>query len=208
MRAGILGTVNFLPERFGEAQAHVGGRKNGGDLVYGLGAISIAVVHERSPWRPPTTMSASRSSAVWWDYRRGLFPRPFTIYAGNVEDVSLGGGDFARALTNAERRNQRRGDGAQRGSGTGQDSAGQPSWARTERRTETGSSSKDYADAQGRCRQPTGTQISGGKGFGSSGRTRTSYPLVHSGEITPLFSVSRSCSVVVCNPVRPYSGLV
>jgi hypothetical protein len=49
MRAGILGTVNFLPERFGEAQAHVGGRKNGGDLVYGFCAISMAVVHERSP---------------------------------------------------------------------------------------------------------------------------------------------------------------
>src|ERR1035438_7157305 len=94
-------------------------------------------------------MSASRSSAVWWDYRRGLFPRPFTIYAGNVEDVSLEAGDFARALTNAERRNQRRGDGARRGSGTGQDSVGQPWRARTERRTETGSSSKDYADAQG-----------------------------------------------------------
>ena len=94
-------------------------------------------------------MSASRSSAVWWDYRRGLFPRPFTIYAGNVEDVSLGVGDFARALTNAERRNQRRGDGARRGSGTRQDSAGQPWRARTEGRTEAGSSSKDYADAQG-----------------------------------------------------------
>jgi hypothetical protein len=93
-------------------------------------------------------MSASRSSAVWWDYRRGLFPRPFTIYAGNVEDVSLGAGDFAWALTNAERRNQRRGDGARGGSGTGQDSAGQLWRARTERRTETGSSSKDYADAQ------------------------------------------------------------
>ena len=53
MRAGILGTVNFLPERFGEAQAHVGGRKNGGDLVYGLGAISIAVVAPRAnSWTP------------------------------------------------------------------------------------------------------------------------------------------------------------
>jgi hypothetical protein len=29
-------------------------------------------------------------SAVWWDNRRGSFPRPFTIYARNVEDVSLG----------------------------------------------------------------------------------------------------------------------
>src|ERR1035437_2361161 len=76
------------------------------------------------------------------------FPRPFTIYAGNVEDVSLGAGDFARALTNAERRNQRRGDGGQRGRGTRSDSASQPWWARTERRTETGSSSKDYADAE------------------------------------------------------------
>ncbi len=36
------------------------------------------------------------------------FPRPFTIYAGNVEDVSFGVGDFARTLTNCERRNQRR----------------------------------------------------------------------------------------------------
>ena len=48
-------------------------------------------------------MSASRSSAVWWDYRRESFPRPFTIYAGNVEDVSLGVCDFARALTNSEK---------------------------------------------------------------------------------------------------------
>jgi hypothetical protein len=68
MRAGILGTVNFLLERFGEAKAHVGGGKNGGDLADGLSAISIAFVHERSPWRPPTTMSALRLSAVWWDY--------------------------------------------------------------------------------------------------------------------------------------------
>src|ERR1019366_1596769 len=117
-------------------------------------------------WRTASARSASRSfmsgllgghprrcplcgrCAVWWDCRRGSFPRPFTIYAGNVEDVSLGAGDFARALTNSERRNQRRGDGGQRGSGTRQDSAGQPWWARTERRTETGSSSKDYVGAR------------------------------------------------------------
>ncbi len=36
-----------------------------------------------------------------------------------------------------------------RGSGTRRESVGQPWWARTERRTETGSSSKNYADAQG-----------------------------------------------------------
>ncbi len=35
-------------------------------------------------------MSASRSSAVWWDYRRGSFPRPLTIYAEILESVSLG----------------------------------------------------------------------------------------------------------------------
>src|ERR1017187_9982845 len=121
MRAGILGTVNFLPERFGEAQAHVGGGKYGGDLTYGFGAISVAVVHERSPWRPPTTMSALRSMRRLVGLSTRSFPRPFTIYAGNVEDVSLGAGDFARALTNSERRNQRRGDGARRGSGTGQE---------------------------------------------------------------------------------------
>src|ERR1035438_2525662 len=93
-------------------------------------------------------MSASRSSAVWWDYRRGPFPRPFTIYAGNVEDVSLGGGDFARALTNAERWNQRRGERARRRRGTEAGAAARLRWAQTERRTETRSSTKDYADAQ------------------------------------------------------------
>ena len=49
MRAGILGTVNFLLWSFGEAQAHVGGREDGGDLAYGFDTISMAVVHERSP---------------------------------------------------------------------------------------------------------------------------------------------------------------
>lgn len=93
-------------------------------------------------------MSALRSSAVWWDYRRGLFPRPFTIYAVNVEDVSLGVGDFARALTNSGRRSQRRRDRGRRGSGTEAELAGQPWRARTERRTETRSSSKDYAYAE------------------------------------------------------------
>ena len=93
-------------------------------------------------------MSALRLSAVWWDYRRGSFPRPFTIYAGNVEDVSLGFGDFARELTNSERRNQRRRDGGRGGSGTEAELAGQTWWARTERRTETRSSSKDYGDAE------------------------------------------------------------
>ena len=34
-------------------------------------------------------------------YRRDPFPRPFTIYARNLEDVSLGVGDFAQALTNS-----------------------------------------------------------------------------------------------------------
>jgi len=49
MRAGILGTVNLRLGWFGEAQAHVRGRKNTGDLADGLGAISIAFFHERSP---------------------------------------------------------------------------------------------------------------------------------------------------------------
>src|SRR5665811_340438 len=87
MRAGILGTVNFLLGRFGEAQAHIGGCKNGGNLADGLGAIRIAVVHERSPWRPPTTMSALRSKRRLVGLSTRSFPRPFTIYAGNVEDV-------------------------------------------------------------------------------------------------------------------------
>src|ERR1035437_5556408 len=86
--------------------------------------------------------------AVWWCYRRGPFPRPFTIYAGNVEDVSLGVGDFARALTNTERRNQRRRERARRRGGTEAGSAGRLRWAQTERRTETRSSTKDYVGAQ------------------------------------------------------------
>ena len=93
-------------------------------------------------------MSALRSSAVWWDYRRGSFPRPLTIYAGNVEDVSLGVRDLARALTNSERRNRRRRERGAETEWNRADSAGQPWWARTERRTETRSSSKDYADAE------------------------------------------------------------
>jgi hypothetical protein len=40
-------------------------------------------------------MSAMRSSAVWWDSRRGSFPRPLTIYAGSVENVSGRGADSA-----------------------------------------------------------------------------------------------------------------
>ena len=113
-------------------------------------------------------MSAMRSSAVWWDYRRGLFPRPFTIYAANVEYVSFGVGDRARALTNAGRRNQRRRERGAEQSGTGQDSAGQPWRARTERRTETRKFFERLRGRAGRCRQQTGTQISGGKGFGSN----------------------------------------
>ena len=48
----------------------------------------------------------------------------------------------------------------------------------------------------GRCRQPTGTQISGGKGFGSPNRFRTQGLLVNS--LTPL-SIS-----VPANLVRTY----
>ena len=76
------------------------------------------------------------------------FPRPFTIYAGNVEDVSLGVGDFAKVLTNSGRRNQRRRERARRRRGTEARSAGRLRWAQTERRTETRSSTKDYAEAQ------------------------------------------------------------
>jgi hypothetical protein len=64
-----------------------------------------------------------------------------------VEAVSFGVGDRVRALTNAGRRNQRRRDGAWKRSGTEAELAGQPWRAQTERRTETRSSTKDYADA-------------------------------------------------------------
>jgi hypothetical protein len=50
----------------------------------------VAIVHERSPSRPPTTMSAVRSTRRPVGYRRGPFPRPLTIYARNVENVSVG----------------------------------------------------------------------------------------------------------------------
>ena len=57
---------------------------------------------------------------------------------------------LARALTNSGRRNQRRRDGARRGSGTeAGELAGQAWRDRTERRTETGSAStKDYAGVE------------------------------------------------------------
>src|SRR5262249_51533174 len=48
MRAGSLRTVNFLMKSLGKAQAQVRGGEQCGNLAYGLGAISIAVVHERS----------------------------------------------------------------------------------------------------------------------------------------------------------------
>jgi len=81
-------------------------------------------------------------------YRRDPFPRPFTIYAWNAEVVSLGVGDFAQALTNAERRKQRRRERARRRGGTEAGSASQLLWVQTERRTETLSSAKDCADGQ------------------------------------------------------------
>src|SRR5262249_7287244 len=68
--------------------AQVRVRKNVGNDAHCLGAIRVAAVHERSPSRPPTTMSAWRSMRRLVEYRRGSVPRPLTICAPNVESVS------------------------------------------------------------------------------------------------------------------------
>src|ERR1019366_4434041 len=49
----------------------------------------------------------------------------------------------------------------------------------------------------GRCRQPTGTQISGGKGFGSSGRIRTYNPSVNSRISSFLPQFARFCYLLL-----------
>src|ERR1035437_9750471 len=49
----------------------------------------------------------------------------------------------------------------------------------------------------GRCRQPTGTQMSGGKGFGSSGRIRTYNPSVNSRISSFLPQFARFCYLLL-----------
>jgi len=104
-------------------------------------------------------------------YRRGPFPHPFTIYAGNVEDVSLGAGDFARALTNSQRRNQRRRERAEKEWNRGR--VGGPTAVGSN--GETNGDAKVFESLRGRAegrRQPTGRQISGGNGISSPSATR------------------------------------
>ena len=84
-----------------------------------------------------------------------------------VEGVSFGFGDCTVVLTKFGRRNQRRRDRAGRGHGTGQDSAGQPYRDQTEGRTETRSSSKDYADTVDDAVNKPARKSVEGKEFGS-----------------------------------------
>jgi hypothetical protein len=56
------------------------------------------VGHKRSPSRPPTTMSASRSMRCLAEYRRGSFPCLLTTYAGIVK-VSGWGRRFDTVLS-------------------------------------------------------------------------------------------------------------
>ena len=85
-----------------------------------------------------------------------------------VEVVSVGSVDYARALTNSERRNQRRRERGRKGSGTEAELAGQPWRDQTERRTETGSSSKDYAEDdavnQRACKSVEGKELAPHRG--------------------------------------------
>src|SRR5215831_5585544 len=62
----ILGTVNFRLRVFRETQAQVGVRKNGGHHADSLGAISIAVVHERLLGGHPRRCPLRGRRAVWW----------------------------------------------------------------------------------------------------------------------------------------------
>jgi hypothetical protein len=102
--------------------------------------------------------------AVWWDIDAGRFRvRSLNIYARNVETVSLGIRNPARALQRTKK---------------------EPETPRTRAELEgptlVGSNVETNGDWKflerlrgraGRCRQPTGTQITGGKEFGSVGQS-------------------------------------
>jgi hypothetical protein len=148
-------------------------------------------------------MSASRSSAVWWAIDAVPFPRPFTIYAGNVEDVSLGAVDFARALTNSERREtepETQRTGVEREWNRGR--VGGPTAVGSN--GETNGDAKVLESLRGRAEgrpQPTGRQISGRNGFGSPSATRKEHALLPRG--------GDACKCLVLHgfgkiPRRPY----
>src|SRR5262249_28187251 len=88
MRPRVLGTVNFVFRVFGKAQAQVRVRKNVGNDAYCIGAIRVAVVHERSPFEATHDDVRLGSMRRPVGYRRESVPRPLTIYAGSLESVS------------------------------------------------------------------------------------------------------------------------
>jgi len=72
------------------------------------------------------------------------------------------GGITAFVVNKLGETEQRRRDRVRRGIGTEAELAGQPWWHRTERRTETGTSSKDYGNMQGRgVNKQTGKSVEG-----------------------------------------------
>src|SRR5664279_2155046 len=171
MRAGILGTVNFLPERFGEAQAHVGGRKNGVDLAYGLGAVTMGFGHWRSPWRPPTTMSALRSMRRLVGFSTRVVPAS-VHYIRRERGRCLTRGRRFRAGVNKLGKTEP--ETGRRGAEVAWNPVGLGGPTAVGSNGETNRDAKFFERLRrraGRCRQPTGTQISGGKGFGSSSAT-------------------------------------
>jgi hypothetical protein len=64
--------------------------------AYGLGAISIAFVHERSPWRPPTTMSALRSMRRLVGLSTRVVPASVHYYTQGTWKMSHSGSAISR----------------------------------------------------------------------------------------------------------------
>jgi hypothetical protein len=95
-------------------------------------------------------MSATRSMRRLVGYRRGSFPRPLTIYAAHVEDVSLGFADCPRALTNSERYKQDTENGRKEAVESGSTRHADRTGVKTERRTETQVLRNTTPNAEGR----------------------------------------------------------
>jgi hypothetical protein len=82
MRALCLRQVNLVAGRIREEQADECIAQDGGDFEYGAVEDGVAIAHERSPWK--TTHDDLRlavDAPSGGSYRRGISPRPLTIYA-------------------------------------------------------------------------------------------------------------------------------
>jgi hypothetical protein len=102
MCALFLGRVKSLRRRVRESESQIRCGKDGGDLLDRLGMIGIASVHERSPWRPPTTLSAWRSMRRLVGLSTRFVSASVNYIRRNFEKCRAQASDFAEQLTNSE----------------------------------------------------------------------------------------------------------